>query len=143
MKVLVTDAAGRISAVTEDPNGLNYQTTYQYDALDDLTRVTQGSQTRTFVFDSRGRMTAATNPENGTTTYGYDDNSNVISRTDNQGVASTYSYDALKPIDGCELYRGADGSFGGLLLRHGSDERDRAADVSVEWRGDGPADCGI
>ena len=40
-----TDAFGNITSVTEDPSpGLNYQTTYSYDAMNNLLSVTQGSQ---------------------------------------------------------------------------------------------------
>jgi YD repeat-containing protein len=53
-RTLVSDAAGRVTSVTEDPGSsphLNYQTTYQYNqALNGLSGVTQGSQTRTFVY---------------------------------------------------------------------------------------------
>jgi len=40
----VTDALGRLIEVYEDPAALNYQTTYAYDVLDNLTTVTQGTQ---------------------------------------------------------------------------------------------------
>jgi YD repeat-containing protein len=63
------DALGRLINVWEAPNAENYQTTYSYDALDSLTTVTQGTQTRTFVYDSLKRLLSATNPESGTTTY--------------------------------------------------------------------------
>jgi YD repeat-containing protein len=101
-KTLVSDAAGRVTSVTEDPGSgthLNYQTTYAYNVFDELTTVNQGLQTRTFGFDSRGRLGFATNPENGTTAYGYDSNNNLTSKTDNSGVATTYAYDALNRIN--------------------------------------------
>jgi YD repeat-containing protein len=37
----------------------------------------QGSQTRSFAYDSLGRLTSATNPESNTTTYLYDASSNL------------------------------------------------------------------
>jgi YD repeat-containing protein len=46
------DAFGRLISVTEDPLGLNYVTTYEYDVLDNLTSVTQGSQVRTLTYSS-------------------------------------------------------------------------------------------
>ena len=67
-----TDALGRIGQVVEDPGSsphLNYVTTYAHDALDNLTKVTQGSQTRTFAYDPRGLLLQAVNPESGTVTY--------------------------------------------------------------------------
>src|SRR3989454_10270731 len=59
------DPLGRLTQVIEDPNdlnpnGLNYSTTYSYDALDNLTRVVQGVQSRSFVYSSLSRLTSAT-----------------------------------------------------------------------------------
>ena len=105
----VTDALGRLTQVYEDPNGLNYLTSYEYDVRDDLTKVTQDSnppqnqQTpRVFVYDSLKRLTSATNPESGTISYQYDYNGNLTRKTDARGVYIDYFYDALnrnKTID--------------------------------------------
>jgi len=91
----VTDGLGRLTQVYEDPTALNYLTSYSHDVLDNLTMVAQGSQTRTFVYDSLKRLTSATNPESGTVSYSYDNNSNLLSKTDARGVVSSYVYDAL------------------------------------------------
>ena len=93
----VMDALGRLREVHEDPvpGGLNYQTTYAYDVLDSLVTVTQGAQTRTFVYDSLKRLKSATNPESGTTTYSYDNNANLTQKIDARGIVSTYVYDVL------------------------------------------------
>jgi len=55
----VADALGRLVQVTEAPNdaNFNYLTSYDYDVLDNLTTGTQGSQTRTSVYDSLKRFT--------------------------------------------------------------------------------------
>jgi RHS repeat-associated protein len=108
-----TDGLSRTNTVIENPGGLNYTTTYTYDALDNLTGVTQASsRQRTFVYDSLSRLTSSTNPESNTepvtpyssvaTTYTYDGDGNVISKTEpaqNQQGTSTVSlsfcYDAL------------------------------------------------
>jgi uncharacterized protein RhaS with RHS repeats len=45
----VTDALGRMTQVNEDPSGVNFVTGYKYTALDQLTKVTQGVQTRNFI----------------------------------------------------------------------------------------------
>ena len=99
----VTDALGRLTTVYEDPASLNYATSYSYDTLDNLTGVTQGSQTRTFAYDSLRRLTSATNPESGTITYGYDNNGNLTSKTDPRTTggsnwATAIAYDALNRI---------------------------------------------
>ena len=83
-----------------------YRTKYAYDVLDNLTQVTQrigtsGTlQTRTFVYDSLKRLTAATNPETGAAaiSYTYDENSNLKTRLDTRGITTTYDYDALNRV---------------------------------------------
>jgi RHS repeat-associated protein len=108
----VTDALGRLIEVYEDPNGLNYQTSYTYDVIDNLIKVTQGTQQRFFMYDSLKRLIRARNPEQSTLAglalsdpltgnsawslgYQYDANSNLTQKTDARGVVSTYAYDAL------------------------------------------------
>jgi len=99
----VRDALGRLIRVDEpnssgnlDSGGSPVQSTsYAYDVLDDLTQVTQGSQTRTFTYDSLKRVLSAANPESGTVTTTYDENSNVIVVTDARGVSTHVSYDEL------------------------------------------------
>jgi len=102
----ITDALGRLTRVDE-PDGNNnldsggspiQPTYYTYDVLDDLTGVTQGAQTRTFVYDSLKRLTSAANPESGTVTYGYDANGNLTSKTDARSITTTIAYDALNRI---------------------------------------------
>ena len=73
----------------------NRATSYSYNALDNLTRVTQGAQTRTFAYDSLSRLTSAANPESGTVAYTYDNNGNLTQRTDARGVVTAYTYDRL------------------------------------------------
>jgi RHS repeat-associated protein len=140
-RVLVTDQAGnkRISRsdglgrltdiweVTEedqwtesisfpnDPATKGYRTTYTYDTLDNLVMVSQGGQTRTFVYDSLKRLLSANNPESGTICYGtvtnnqcqadgYDENGNLRFRTDARGVLTDFRYDALNRLT-TKLYR--------------------------------------
>jgi RHS repeat-associated protein len=93
-------------ACNQDISASGFLTSYQYNALDDLTRVTQGTMaSRVFAYDSLSRLTSGTNPESGTTTYSYDANSNLASKTapaPNQTgtstVTTTYSYDALNRL---------------------------------------------
>jgi RHS repeat-associated protein len=88
---------GKVSKVTEpDSQGnLTQDTIYSYDTLGRLIQITQGSQTRSFVYDSLGRLLSETHPESGTGTYTYDDNGNLLTRTDARGVTTTSVYDAL------------------------------------------------
>jgi RHS repeat-associated protein len=99
----VTDGLGRLVRVDEpdannnlDSGGSPIQpTNYSYDVLDNLTAMTQGTQTRTFGYDSLKRLTGATNPESGTIAYQYDNNSNLLVKTDARSVSTHFSYDAL------------------------------------------------
>ena len=104
------DGLGRMTGVWENPSGLNYETDYAYDALNNLLSVTQkgsnssNARTRSFQYDSLLRLTSAANPESGTITYGYDADGNVITKTalsPNQSstgtatVTTAYTYDML------------------------------------------------
>lgn len=77
-KLQVADALGRLVRVVENPSTTEQQapscdtsatatsnicTDYTYDTLGNLTGVTQGSQTRTFVYNWLGQMLAARHPE--------------------------------------------------------------------------------
>ena len=108
------DGLGRMTSVLEDPGTsphLNYQTLYQYDALNNLTTVTQNgsnsgsARTRNFAYDSLFHLTSATNPESGAVSYAYDADGNVVTKTapkPNQTGTSTiqtsYSYDKLNRL---------------------------------------------
>jgi RHS repeat-associated protein len=108
-----TDGLGRLTQVFEDPAGLNYETDYTYDPLDNLLTVNQkgGStnsanwRTRRFAYDSLSRLLTATNPESGTVSYSYDASGNLASKTSpapNQTGSATitlsYCYDALNRL---------------------------------------------
>ncbi len=93
-----TDALGRLVKVWEDPSGMNYLTSHAYDALDNLTSVTQGQQTRTFVYDSLKRLMRATSPESGVTSYAYDANGNLTSKQDARGITTSFIYDGLNRV---------------------------------------------
>lgn len=94
----VTDALGRLKEVYEDPTGLNYVTSYEYDTLDNLIGVTQGTQSRTFSYNSLKQLLSATGPESGTTSYQYDDAGNLVVKTDARSVSTHYSFDTLNRI---------------------------------------------
>ena len=100
----VVDGAGRLVKVFEDPNGKDYETDYQYDPLDDLTKVTQVGQSpspnmvRNFGYDGLKRFMSAQNPESGTVNYQYDNNGNLVQKNDARGVQINWVYDVLNRV---------------------------------------------
>jgi RHS repeat-associated protein len=108
------DPEGRLIEVVEpSPSGGGsvatggLVTTYGYTTLGNLTNVTQEAQTRTFKYDSLGRLVAQKLAETEATlndsgqyvgsgtwsdVFGYDSRSNLISRTDARGVKVNYNY---------------------------------------------------
>jgi RHS repeat-associated protein len=110
-----TDALGRTIEGDEPDSGgnLTSYTCYSYDVLGNLLQVINGSQTRTYAYDSLSRGTSVTIPEranssgsNCPVTYTYDNNSNIKTRVapaPNQTsctaqVTTTYSYDGLNRL---------------------------------------------
>jgi RHS repeat-associated protein len=131
-----TNALGQLSTVWEITTGddteaitfpnhsevsAGYKTKYEYDALGNLTNVTQQRgtagtiQTRSFAYDTLSRLTSATNPESGTITYQYDANGNLVLKIDprlgrtrdltcpsvsytGNNIATCYEYDELNRV---------------------------------------------
>jgi len=100
-KLQQSDALGRLASVYEpdvtNNNSLTVQTSYTYDVGNRLTGVSQGSQTRAYVYDGLGRQTSVTTPETGNQAfqYQYNNYSLLTQRTDARGVVTTYGYDSL------------------------------------------------
>lgn len=122
----VSDGLGRLVVVMEPDSGNNptVETDYQYDALNNLTRVDQwggssgssGDRARTFVYDSLSRLTNVCNPESipsgscsasgpWSDIYTYDADGNVLTKIaslPNQSGSSTETttrtYDALNRV---------------------------------------------
>jgi len=97
---------GTPSSCGQDIAATGFLTSYGYDALGNLTSVTQnGLNSRSYSYDGLSRLKTETNPESGTTTYAYDSCSagdlctRVRPRANqtNSAVTTTtnYSYDAL------------------------------------------------
>lgn len=126
----ITSASGsgtcsQVSAAT------GYWTQYGYDALRNLTGVSQNAQgtaqTRSYSYDGLSRMTSETNPESGTTTYvydttgasscngGYTSNGDLVRKVDANGTNICYARDQVhrvtdvttsRPtVDGCKRFR--------------------------------------
>jgi RHS repeat-associated protein len=110
------DSQGQIVEVVEpNPNGDGTVssggliTTYAYDLLGNVIHVVQGNQTRSFAYDSLGRLTQqklaemdATLDSNGSyvggtggtwsDVFGYDERSNVTMHVDARGVKTSFSF---------------------------------------------------
>lgn len=100
-RIQYNDGAGRLVRVDENGTlpatvscggvgGTSYATCYGYDALDDLTSVTQGALSRSFVYDSLRRLVKAVNPESGTTKYLYDSSGNLATKTNALNIVTCF-----------------------------------------------------
>jgi RHS repeat-associated protein len=111
----VADGLGHMTSVFEpDPangNTLTLQTSYNYNILDLITSVTQGSQTRTYVYDDLGRATSVKTPETNQVAalFQYNSFGLLTQRTDPRGVITTYGYDNLNRLTGITYNVGTTG----------------------------------
>ena len=105
-KQFTTDISGNLTAVVEpdpaNPPSGTLTTSYTYDWMNHVTLVTmtRGSttQTRTFNYDTAGRLTSAINPESGTVTYTYNSDNTLYDKLDSKGQDTIYSYDSQKRL---------------------------------------------
>lgn len=108
----VTDALGRVADNDYDPlnrlvrtlqdvGGIEAETKFEYDAQDNLTKVTdpKGLDT-TYQYNGFGDLVQLSSPDTGVTTYTYDSAGNRKTQTDARGITATYSYDALNRLTG-------------------------------------------
>ena len=99
-----SDGLGRMTKVSEytgsDPSVALYaETTYEYNAMDELTKVTDAANNLTTItYDELGRKTAMTDPDMGSWSYSYDAVGNLISQTDAKAQAIEFSYDKLNRL---------------------------------------------
>ncbi|HJQ24610.1 MAG TPA: Ig-like domain-containing protein, partial [Blastocatellia bacterium] len=95
------DGLGRMVSVTEqDPasGSLSLTTSYGYDALDNLTSIDQGGQTRTYAYDALSRLKTQTTPEAGTSSFFYTDSGTLLKRVEARQVETHYQYDTLNRL---------------------------------------------
>ena len=109
---IVTDALGRktdndydplnrLSRVLQDTAGINAETKFSYDALDQLTQVTDPKGLATiYTINALGDLTKQTSSDTGVTTYTTDSAGNRKTQLDARGITATYSYDALNRLTG-------------------------------------------
>ncbi|RDZ28043.1 RHS repeat-associated core domain-containing protein [Lysobacter silvisoli] len=94
------DALNRLVRTLQDPGGIAAETLYQYDALDNVTQVTDPKGLNTaYAYNGFGEVTQLTSPDTGVTAYTFDSAGNLGSRLDgNDAQAHTYDYDALNRL---------------------------------------------
>lgn len=159
---LTNGSGGSPASCGQDISATGFLTTYQHDALGNVTGVSQGSlNPRTFVYDSLSRLTSSTNPEANTvpgtttvvpTTYSYDADGNIYQKVapapNQQSTATlttTYSYDGLNRMtetafsDGSSpdqfLYDAANHGYSIGRLTHASNDVNAAFDPSYDQMG--------
>ncbi|WP_369944440.1 RHS repeat-associated core domain-containing protein [Xanthomonas medicagonis] len=93
------DPLNRLARTLQDVGGIAVETKFGYDALDNLTKVTdpKGLDT-TYAYNGLGDLTKLTSPDTGVTTYTYDSAGNRATQTDARNVKTTYGYDALNRL---------------------------------------------
>jgi len=96
------DAIGRLRRTLQnatDGQDNAVETTFEYDALDNLTKVIDPNQlSTTYTYTGLGQLKRTQSPDTGTTSYSYDETGNRQSQTDARGVQTKYGYDALNRI---------------------------------------------
>lgn len=95
-----SDGLERVIQVDEHNLGEIYTTTYEYDLLNNLTKVTDAQgNVKTMDYDGLSRKLSMQDPDKGLMLYVYDDASNLIQTTDNKNQVVNYSYDkANRPL---------------------------------------------
>ncbi|MBX3711828.1 MAG: RHS repeat protein [Lysobacter sp.] len=96
------DALGRLKRILQNATGGQVnavETKFEYDALDNVTKVIDPNQlSTTYVYNGLGELKSLQSPDTGSTSYSYDVAGNRQSQTDARGVQTLYGYDTLNRI---------------------------------------------
>lgn len=100
-KMSYADAYGNIVKIEEHNQGQAYTTRYDYDAQNNLVKITdnQGNVTQVW-YDSLGRKLKMNDPDMGVWLYEYDAVGNLKKQMDNKGQVLEFKYDALNRLTG-------------------------------------------
>ncbi|WP_254051373.1 RHS repeat-associated core domain-containing protein [Stenotrophomonas sp. SAU14A_NAIMI4_5] len=95
------DPLNRLAQTLQDVGGVEAEIGSQYNALDQVTQVTdpKGLHT-TYAYNGFGDLTGQVSPDSGTSSFTVDAAGNRKTRTDARGITATYSYDALNRLVG-------------------------------------------
>jgi RHS repeat-associated protein len=93
------DPLNRLAHTLQDVTGIAANTSFRYDALDQLRKITdpKGLETN-YTHNGLGDLKTLASPDTGTTTYTYDSGGNRQTQIDARGVTTTYAYDALNRL---------------------------------------------
>ncbi len=93
------DPLNRLSRTLQDVVGISAETKFEYDALDNLTKVTDPKGLDTdYSYNGFGDLIQLSSPDTGITDYTYDSAGNRQTQTDARGMKATYSYDVLNRL---------------------------------------------
>ncbi|MCO7461658.1 DUF6531 domain-containing protein [Stenotrophomonas maltophilia] len=95
------DPLNRLAQTLQDVGGVAAQIRSQYNALDQVTQVTdpKGLHT-TYAYNGFGDLTGQVSPDSGASSFTVDAAGNRKTATDARGVTATYHYDALNRLIG-------------------------------------------
>lgn len=95
------DPLNRLAQTLQDVGGVAAEIRSQYNALDQVTQVTdpKGLQT-TYAYNGFGDLTGQVSPDSGASSFTVDAAGNRKTATDARGVTATYHYDALNRLIG-------------------------------------------
>lgn len=95
------DSLNRLARTLQDVGGVAAEIRSQYNALDQITQVTdpKGLHT-TYAYNGFGDLTGQVSPDSGASTFTSDSAGNRKTATDARGVTTTYHYDALNRLIG-------------------------------------------
>lgn len=102
-KIVYTyDAQGHVLTQIKDPDGLNYYTSYQYDAIGRQLQVTENNRIKQFTYDDQGRLVkSCVDPHglNQVTQFSYDARGLLLRQTEfnpqGKDKITAYQWDAL------------------------------------------------
>ncbi|MBH1462382.1 DUF6531 domain-containing protein [Stenotrophomonas maltophilia] len=95
------DPLNRLAQTLQDLGGVAAEIRSQYNALDQVTQVTdpKGLHT-TYAYNGFGNLTGQVSPDSGASSFTVDAAGNRKTATDARGVTATYHYDALNRLSG-------------------------------------------
>ncbi|WP_312252927.1 RHS repeat-associated core domain-containing protein, partial [Stenotrophomonas sp.] len=95
------DPLNRLAQTLQDVGGVEAEIRSQYNALDQVTQVTdpKGLHT-TYAYNGFGDLTGQVSPDSGASSFTVDVAGNRKTSTDARGVTATYHYDALNRLTG-------------------------------------------